>query len=247
MGLVGRLVLNTIVECTKIYLSAVVASSIIRTSDRQWAQIKEEVFNRMHSFNAEDVNFIHLDPELVSYEPKNIHTEALQVTLENVGKLALEFEVEVKYDGNSGLPYLMIPVGRQTEKDLNAWSWLYVRLSDWIVPLWGEIHVFRDLLFRSTFTFDNPMVAAKHAEGSVNLMDAARSSTNPELRAMAQKIDLARPLSTPPSALPRSVRHKSTGAYGVIESFGEAGKVWVRMAGSEELLEHDEWELEDVT
>lgn len=271
MSLLGRLLLNTIVEASKIYFAAVVASNIIKTADKQWEYIKKEV--AMQDLNAESVNLVHLNPELVSYEPKGIHTEALQVTLENIGKLSLEFETEVQYAEN-GLPFLLIKVER-FDKDPKH---LYFRLTDWIVPLWGEIHVFRDLMFRSTFTFDNPNVAAKHAQGppqmpaalgnvrwdadgesgiaadlgvyptrdadNVNLMDAARSSSKPELRALAEK--LSNPLPGP-APLPRSVRHKSTGAYGVIESVGDNGRVWVRMAGSEEILEHDEWELEDIS
>lgn len=274
MRLVGRLILNTIAEASKIYLSAVVASGMIRTADQQWEDLKKEVV--MQGMNSESVNLVHLGPELVSYEPKGIHTEALQVTLENIGKLSLEFEVEVEYAPN-GFPFLHVKVSRDDE-GIDDPRYVYFRLTDWIVPLRGEIHVFRDHMFRSTFTFDNPTVAAKHAQGppqippmlgnvrwdadgesgiatdlgvypirdvdDVNLMDAARSSSKPELRALAEK--LSKPLPGP-GPLPRSVRHKSTGAYGVIESFGDNGKVWVRMAGSEEILEHDEWELEDIS
>lgn len=271
MSFVGRLILNTIIEASKIYLSAVVASGMIRTADQQWEVLKKEVM--MQGLNAESVNLVHLGPELVSYEPKSIHTEALQVTLENIGKLSLEFEAEVEYAPN-GFPFLHVKVSRDDE-GIDDPRYVYFRLTDWIVPLRGEIHVFRDNMFRSTFTFDNPVVAAKHAQGppqmspalgnvrwgdhdtgiaaniavypnkdtdDVNLMDAARSSSKPELRALAEK--LSKPI---PGPLPRSVRHKSTGAYGVIESLGDNGKVWVRMAGSEEITEHDEWELEDIS
>lgn len=275
MGIVGKLVLNTLIEFTRMYATAVMASSMIKVADREWEQIKKG-FDRMQTFNAEDVNLIHLDPELVSYEPKGVHTEALQVSPENIGKLALEFETEVLYDHNSGLPFLSIRAGRQTEDNLDASKQLFFRLSDWIVPLWGEIHVFRDVVFRNTFTFDNPNVAEVQAKNSqlskdvtwgqkipwdaapgmaavpgvyptrdaddVNLMDAARSSDKPELRALAEK--LSKPL---PGPLPRSVRHRSTGAYGVIESFGEGGKVWVRMADQEDILEYDRSELEDIS
>lgn len=109
-------------------------------------------------FDARSINLLHLNPVRVSYHPKDIHTEAIQVSIENVGKLSLEFETELYYEAQ-GRPYFVFmskrfdagePDGQTSPHEL------YVRLSDWIVPLWDELHVFRDAVFQNTFTFDDP-------------------------------------------------------------------------------------------
>jgi hypothetical protein len=276
MKFVGNFILPVAREAARIYLAAALASRMIKQADKQWEQIVKE--GSMHALNAESVNLVHLGPELVSYEPKGIHTEALQVTPENIGKLSLEFEKELVHD-SQGRPYFFFPAERFDSglDDIDGAAELFVRLTDWIVPLRGEIHIFRDVIFRHTFTFDNPRVAEFQATSfqiskemldrsptglhnvkwdntesvasrhgvypttdsdDMNLMDAARSSSKPELRALAEK------LSKP---LPRAVRVKGTGDYGVVESPSDhEGRVWVRMRDTNEPLEFDAGEIEFV-
>jgi hypothetical protein len=114
----------------------------------------------VRALNSASVNLSHLNPERVSYEPKNIHTEAIQVTAENIGKLSLEFEEELFFD-SVGNPYFMFTAEREGQES----SELYVHLTNWIIPLRGELHRFTDEIFTSTFTFDYPrkMNATQHA------------------------------------------------------------------------------------
>jgi hypothetical protein len=107
----------------------------------------------MQVFTAQDIRLAHLFPVQVSYPPKQLHTEALQVTIENIGKLSLEFEEELFYDAG-GHPYFVFAAERGTALDADqprTEITLYVRLTDWIVPLRGELHVFRNVIFQSTF------------------------------------------------------------------------------------------------
>jgi hypothetical protein len=122
-------------------------------------------------YDAQSLNLSHLNPQPVSYHPKNIHTEAIQVTPDNIGKLSLEFEEELFY-GADGRPYFVFsakrfdpdePDGQQPPNEL------YLRLTDWIVPLWDEIHVFRDVVFQKTFTFNEPVLSSGlHSIGRSN-------------------------------------------------------------------------------
>lgn len=106
----------------------------------------------MRIFTAESVDLSHLNPGLYSYEPKNIHIQAVQVTPENIGKLSLEFEEEMFYD-QQGRPYFVFTAERKSvEEGGEQVSELYVRLTDWIVPLRGELHIYRDITFQNTFT-----------------------------------------------------------------------------------------------
>jgi len=118
-------------------------------------QVAEE--GSMKVFNAESVDLSHLDLQVVEYAPKNIITEALQITQENIGKLSLEFEEELFFD-QGGRPYFVFTAerldGTQVDPAIAAKDSieLYVRLTDWIVPLRGELHIFRDLIFQHTFS-----------------------------------------------------------------------------------------------
>lgn len=106
----------------------------------------------MRIFTAESVDLSHLNPGQYSYEPKNIHIQAVQVTPENIGKLSLEFEEELYYDAQ-GRPYFVFTAERvQVEGGELANQVLYARVTDWIVPLRGELHIYRDLTFQNTFT-----------------------------------------------------------------------------------------------
>jgi hypothetical protein len=87
----------------------------------------------------------------VSYEPKKIHTEAIQATIENIGKLSLEFEEELFYDPH-GNPYFCFTAARGLDDLATEPAELYVRLGNWILPLRDELHVFSDTIFQHTFT-----------------------------------------------------------------------------------------------
>jgi hypothetical protein len=107
----------------------------------------------MKIFSAQTLSLNHLNPVKVSYEPKKIHTEAIQATIENIGKLSLEFEEELFYDHSR--PYFAFTAARGLDDLATEPAELYVRLTDWIVPLRDELHVFRDAVFQHTFEFDN--------------------------------------------------------------------------------------------
>lgn len=113
----------------------------------------------MSTYDASSANLNHLNPHSVSYERKGIHTEAILVTTENIGKLSLEFETEVLYSNTQSLPYFWITVARKLDQDtdetgMTGSARLCVRVNDWIVPLRNEIHIYTDELFRNTFAFD---------------------------------------------------------------------------------------------
>jgi len=151
MGLVGGFILNVVRETTRIYATAVIASWIISKNQ------KEGIMRPV--YDARSLNLSHLNPVSVSYHPKSIHTEAIQVTPDNIGKLSLEFEEELFYE-HDGRPYFVFSAKRfdANEPDgQQAPNELYVRLTDWIVPLWDELHIFRNAIFQATFDFDEPM------------------------------------------------------------------------------------------
>jgi hypothetical protein len=114
-------------------------------------------------FDAQSLNLSHLNPVHVSYDPKDIHTEAIQVDERNIGKLSLEFEEELFYD-SEGRPYFVFSAKRFDDDELDgqkAPHELFVRLTDWLVPLRDELHVFRHGTFVTTFTFDDGEPAAR--------------------------------------------------------------------------------------
>lgn len=97
---------------------------------------------------AEDVNLSHLGVLQVSYAPKGIYTQALHVTHDNIGKLALELETELRYV--QGRPYLVIDVHRgEGENALDTRMELHTGV--WIVVLRNELHLFLDHQFECTF------------------------------------------------------------------------------------------------
>lgn len=198
---------------------------------RRIAYVTKE--GNMRIFTAESVNLSHLNPGRYSYEPKNIHVEAVYVTPENIGKLSLEFEEELFYDV-TGRPYFAFDAERRSVDDGESpeTSQLYVRLTDWIVPLRGELHIYRDQTFQSTFTPDGGQLwpqAGAHSSAPrtvpaelVVLRDKLRRDANQGVR----------------------VRHKSTGAYGNTEGMSGPGSWWVTMDGASEALEYSTEELE---
>ena len=112
----------------------------------------------MTTFDTASLNLGHLQPAHVSYEPKGLHTEAILVTPDNIGKLSLEFEAELLFN-TQGQPYFWVTAARLLEQDtdetgMTGSTRFAVKVSDWIVPLRGEIHLYPDALFRTTFTFD---------------------------------------------------------------------------------------------
>jgi hypothetical protein len=152
MKKVGGFIFNIAVETVRIYVTAWVAAGMV--ADRNIVSAKEGTMRAV--FDAQSLDLSHLDPAKVSYEPKNIHTEAIYVTPENIGKLSLEFEEELFYDVD-GRAYFVFSAKRFDSHEPDgqkAPNELYVRLTDWIVPLWDELHVFRNVLFQNTFTFD---------------------------------------------------------------------------------------------
>jgi hypothetical protein len=124
-------------------------------------------------YDARSLDLSHLNPDRVSYDHKEIHTEAIQVTPENIGKLSLEFEEELFYD-QGGRPYFVFSAKRFDPDAVDGQQpphELYVRLTDWIVPLWDELHIFRDPIFRNTFTFDNESDSTGHGLHSIPSTD----------------------------------------------------------------------------
>jgi hypothetical protein len=107
-------------------------------------------------FDAESIDLSHLGPVKAVYHPKDIHVEALNVTRENIGKLSLEFEAELWY-ADGGLPFFRFDAKRfdNTQPDgQQPPVTLHVRLNDWILALWGELHIYRDVEFTNTFIFE---------------------------------------------------------------------------------------------
>lgn len=97
-------------------------------------------------------NIYALGAEPISYHLRAIHTMALQVTEENIGILALEFETELTYcpEGDVSLKVWV----ERTEAAVGA-RILEFYPTDWIVVLWDEFHLFRDKEFQHTFSFDS--------------------------------------------------------------------------------------------
>lgn len=107
-------------------------------------------------YDAESLDLSHLYPVRIRYAPKNLQAEAIQATEYTIGKLALEFETEIFYSGDR--PYFHFDAKRfdatQPDGQTPPQS-LCVRLSDWIVPLRGELHVFPDHLLRNSFDVED--------------------------------------------------------------------------------------------
>lgn len=115
------------------------------------SQVKYETKEgTMAGTSSSDVSLLHLNPIPCNYSPKGIHTEAIQVTPENIGKLSLEFEEELFY-GPDSRPFFVFDAQRGENMADGEVTQLYVRVTDWIVPLRGEIHIYRDQTFWTTF------------------------------------------------------------------------------------------------
>lgn len=101
-------------------------------------------------FSAADFTGYHLGTIPVSYPPKNIYTQALQVLHENIGAIALEMQRELFYN-EAGLPYVTFQARRGTDEDPRNPEVLTLRATNWLVVLGDELHVFRDFEFKATF------------------------------------------------------------------------------------------------
>lgn len=112
----------------------------------------------MSAYDAVSVSLHHFQPRHVSYQPMDLRVEAVQVTQENIGRLSLEFETELLFNGDR-LPYFRIEVWRKGPNDtdetgMSQTLMLTVLVGDWIIPLRGEIHVYPNQMFLNTFEFN---------------------------------------------------------------------------------------------
>lgn len=100
---------------------------------------------------VQDFNAWELGGVSVRYSPRAITTQALQVTPENIGALSIELRTDLRYN-EQGFPYLSIKVARESAEFAEEKTRIYaVRIGDWLVVLWDELHVFRDYEFKNTF------------------------------------------------------------------------------------------------
>lgn len=106
----------------------------------------------MRIFKIEDLELNHLVTSTYIYPPKNIRVEAIQITPENIGALALEFEAELYYNQESGASF-SATVERKTESG-KGFALLPFRSGFWLVPLRDEIHLIDDYTFECTFVED---------------------------------------------------------------------------------------------
>lgn len=100
---------------------------------------------------AVDFNAHHLGTVSVRYAPQDLVTEALQVTAENIGSLSVELQTDLWYEDDH--PYIKIKAERVDDSSDPDHVTLRIRVNDWIVVLWDEIHVFKDFDFKTTFAF----------------------------------------------------------------------------------------------
>lgn len=106
-------------------------------------------------YDAETLDLSHLYPVRIRYAHKDINTEAIQANQYTIGKLALEFETELcDLDGR---PYFTFRAKRLHISEPGVSPevvTIRVRLDDWIVALWGELHVFSDDMLKHTFELE---------------------------------------------------------------------------------------------
>lgn len=226
MGVVGGFVLGFTRELARIYVTASMASWIIEKKYRN-SLTKEGPMRGV--FDAQSLDLSHLNPVKVSYEPKAIRSEAIQVTPENIGKLSLEFEEELYHDGSSGLPYFAISVKRFDLREPDgqkAPRHLYVRVTDWIVSLWDEIHVFRNNVMLNTFTFDD--------YGPLDGDDGSADYSDTRGQHSKKLVSLARPYAPEPLGLntPMNVQPVDW-ETGIVKTFRPSQRV--RVTGTDDV------------
>lgn len=96
-------------------------------------------------YSADDINLDHFNPIPAEYGPRDLKAKAVLVTDDNIGKIAIEFFLDVQYSLDE--PMVHFTAERTDDEPIK----LMIKPGMWIVLLWGEIHVFRDELFRKTF------------------------------------------------------------------------------------------------
>lgn len=104
----------------------------------------------MQPIQASEIDLTHFSPVLADYGPKGILAKAVLVTKENIGKLALEFELDLRYagvGGYTGTPFFKFMADRTADEPIE----LTVLAGFWIIELWEEIHIFRADIFENTF------------------------------------------------------------------------------------------------
>jgi hypothetical protein len=106
----------------------------------------------MQPITANDVDLSNFNPLVVNYGPKDLHATAAKVTEDNIGKFAIEFELDVRYPfpNGTGISYLEFMADRTADEPIE----LTLYPGCWVVTLWGEIHVFKDGLFQKTFDIE---------------------------------------------------------------------------------------------
>jgi hypothetical protein len=136
----------------------------------------------------------------VSYPRKNINTMALLATTENIGALSIEFDAELRYYGDSGMPYFTFWAKRNgTEQDPTEWEQeLLIKPGVWIVVLKDEFRTFRQNEFEHTFTVDHVITpetemteyARKDAQAAADLFNKETTRKSDEqLEALRQKLN----------------------------------------------------------
>lgn len=103
----------------------------------------------MQPIQASEIDLTHFSPVLADYGPKGILAKAVLVTKENIGKLALEFELDLQYVGfaSTGTPFFKFMADRTADDPIE----LTVFAGFWVIELWEEIHIFRADIFENTF------------------------------------------------------------------------------------------------
>ena len=118
------------------------------------------------NWNAEGVDFGNFFPVQANYGPRDIFAEAALVTKNNVGQWALEFEMDVKNVGGSH--HFDIFATREGDTPIR----LTIKPGVWVVKVWGELHIFDDGLFQSTFDVPKDQMKAvrkAHREKDIEL------------------------------------------------------------------------------
>lgn len=133
-------------------------------------------------FNAENANLARFERLQVDYAGK-LSTEAVQVSVSNIGALALEFEAEV-FTNNGGVHYITVYCERTDPRGQKSRVGVAFSCGDWIVIVAGELHRFPDEIFKNTFRvvrviddypqsmYDEGVIAADRVRSYVGVEDA---------------------------------------------------------------------------
>jgi hypothetical protein len=106
----------------------------------------------MQPIKASDIDLSNFNPIMADYGPKNVHAPSVLVTEDNIGQIALEFELDVQYlDVTFVRPYIKFYADRTADDPIE----LMLQPGSWIVLIWNEIHIFRDGLFQKTFDIES--------------------------------------------------------------------------------------------